>query len=249
MKQPLQTSIAIDTLDFEHFAVEEKLHIGISVKDFKAIITHAETLKTMISAMYSHPTRPLQLSYLAHGMHCQFTLMTIGEYRGGSVTPARVETRENSARPSSRQASGQASERGRSQLDATTMPPPMQPASRTFARDSTQRTARPSPPPPKASVDHESLFLPQDDEDERQWGEKNYDDDEDELGWDASADNVCLFSKSCIGFDLIVYDRIHSPLDYVEALMAMVIRQDRGNPTLIRTQVLDGSHQLRECQR
>ena len=32
LKQPLRTSVAIDALDFEDFAVEENLHIGISVQ-------------------------------------------------------------------------------------------------------------------------------------------------------------------------------------------------------------------------
>ena len=86
-----------------------------------------------------------------------------------------------------------ASEQDHLRRDVEAMPPPTQPASRNIVREpATQRTARPSPPPPKASVDHESLFLPQEDEDERQWDERNFDNDEDVLGWDASGDNVCL---------------------------------------------------------
>ena len=88
LKQPLRTSVAIDALDFEDFAVEENLHIGINVKDFKAIIIHADTLRTSIRAFYSYPTKPLLLSYYGHGMECNFTLATIGEYRGTSITPA-----------------------------------------------------------------------------------------------------------------------------------------------------------------
>ncbi|MCJ1254509.1 hypothetical protein MMC24_002324 [Lignoscripta atroalba] len=216
LKQPLQTSVSIDTLDFEEFAVEEKLHIGISVKDFKAIITHAETLKTTITALYSHPTRPLQLAYQGHGMQCEFTLMTIGDFRGGSITPAPSIIRDRPSRPSSMQDTTRASEQDHLRRDVEAMPPPTQPASRNIVREpATQRTARPSPPPPKASVDHESLFLPQEDEDERQWDERNFDNDEDVLGWDASGDNDSFAAGS-----------FHTTVDH--RLPARSIQSDSG---------------------
>lgn len=188
LKQPLQTSITIDNLDFEDFKVEQQLHVGISVKDFKAIVTHAETLKTSITALYSFPNRPLQLSYHEHGMHCEFTLMTIGDYRGSSVTPDPAAVRQVSVeRLPSRQSTVQTAV----QRKTTTMPPPSQPLSRSFTREpESQRTQRPSPPPPKASLNPESLFLPADEDDDRIWGERNYDDEQDTLGWDASANNV-----------------------------------------------------------
>lgn len=214
LKHPLQTSIAIDELDFEEFAVEEKLRIGISVKDFKAIVTHAETLKTSISAHYSYPTLPLQLTYQGHGMQCDFTLMTIGEYRGGSVTPAPTNMRNGSvavskrqssrptsrppSRPLSRQTSRQPSEQAgdHEQQAPNPMPPPAEPASRSFVRElPNQRSQRPSPPPPKPSVDTQSLFLPvDDDEDERKWGERDYEEEEDTLGWNANANAVSYSS-------------------------------------------------------
>lgn len=191
LKQPLQTSITIDNLDFEDFKVEEHLHIGINVKDFKAIVTHAETFKTSITALYSFPTRPMQLSYHEHGMQCEFTLMTIGDYRGGSVTPAPAAVRQISAAPAERATSRQSTALTAVQPKTTTMPPPSQVLSRSFTREpQSQRTQRPSPPAPKASLDPESLFLPADEDDDRIWGERNYDDEQqDTLGWDASANN------------------------------------------------------------
>lgn len=182
----------MDTLDFDEFSVEDRLHIGISVKDFKAIVTHADTLNASITASYSHPTRPLQLAYNEKGMQCEFTLMTIGDYRGGSVNPAPAATRENSPRPAERQTSVQPSASARPRPVAEAMPPPIEPASRSFGREAaSQRPRRPSPPPPQASLDPESLFLPAGDNDDRRWDEKNYDEDEeDTLGWDASADHV-----------------------------------------------------------
>ena len=191
LKQPLQTSITIDNLDFEEFKVEEQLHIGISVKDFKAIAAHAETLKTSITALYTFPTRPMQLSYHEHGMQCEFTLMTIGDYRGGSVTPAPAAIRQVSAAPAEKTPSRQSTVQTVIQPKTSTMPPPSQSLSRSFTREpQSQRLQRPSPPPPKASLDPKSLFLPADEDDDRIWGERNYDDEQDTLGWDASANNV-----------------------------------------------------------
>ena len=46
------------------------------------------------------------------------------------------------------------------------------------------------PPPPKSSLDPESLFIPQYDDEDRQWGEKTLDDEEDIVGWGASASTV-----------------------------------------------------------
>ncbi|KAL8648066.1 MAG: hypothetical protein Q9210_005201 [Variospora velana] len=219
LKHPLETSIALDTLDFEHFSAVEKMHIAISVKDFRAIVLHADTLGTSVRVSYSFPTRPLRLAYNEHGMQCEFTLMTIGDYRGVSTTPAPViaskspsstrdglPTRQVSAEPM--QDSAEHVPVNRSNAE---MPPPSQPASRSFAQfpqmhpapESLQqgsqslRPSRPSPPPPKASLDPESLFLPTgaDDEDEGQWDEANYDDEEETLGWDASANHVSHRSK------------------------------------------------------
>ncbi|KAL8669040.1 MAG: hypothetical protein Q9168_006351 [Polycauliona sp. 1 TL-2023] len=211
LKHPLETSIALDTLDFEEFTVEEKMHIAISVKDFRAIVLHAETLKTTVQACYSFPTRPIQLAYNENGVECEFTLMTIGDYQGSSMTPAPISVRGSSAQPTGSRASRQTSIqptqdktiRKTEEQQKVAMSPPSQAASRSFAKnlptqagpgtfrlDSlSQRTSRPSPPPPKASLDPESLFLPAGDDD-RQWDETNYDEEEDTLGWDASDNQV-----------------------------------------------------------
>ena len=169
--------------------MEEKVHIGINVKDFKAVVAHAETLKAVITALYSHPTYPLQFLYQGHGMRCDFTLMTVGEYRGNSSTPVSTNARDKSTRPPTSEKLSRTSVKERGVQNQERMPPPLQPASRSLVREaSSQRVARPSPPPPQASVNHESLFLPADD-DENHWTEKKYE-DEDELAWDTSADNV-----------------------------------------------------------
>ena len=154
----------------------------------------------------------MQLTYHEHGMLCEFTLMTIGEYQGSSGTPApanvRNESRATSEQHPSRQASRQPSMQpsgpptqhftARSQTleqrKVASMPPPIEPASRTSARDiQSQRPHRPTPPPPKASLDPQSLFIPADDEeDDRVWGERSFDDEQDVLGWNPHANTVSL---------------------------------------------------------
>ncbi|KAL9597343.1 MAG: hypothetical protein Q9219_005209 [cf. Caloplaca sp. 3 TL-2023] len=209
LKYPLETSIALDTLDFEDFAVEEKVHVAISVKDFKAIVAHADSLKTSVQANYSFPSRPLQLAYNEQGMQCEFTLATIGDYRGSSVTPALISDRSSSALPggsqSSRQVSAQPTQSNNDPASDSNvaMPPPSQPASRSFQHhvhpaelmldapqqpSTSQRPSRPSPPPPKASLDPESLFIPGG-SDDAVWDEPN-DEEEEILGWDTNARNV-----------------------------------------------------------
>jgi cell cycle checkpoint control protein RAD9A len=85
LKQPLQTAVSIDTQDFEEFDAIDNLHIAISVSDFKNMVIHAASLNADVSAAYSIPARPLQFSYSVPGIHCEFTLTTIGGERGGAA--------------------------------------------------------------------------------------------------------------------------------------------------------------------
>lgn len=136
--------------------------------------------------------------------------MTIGDYRSSSATPIPVSRRnlltapigQRQSQQSSTQATGNEDRQVKDATPDRVMPPPVQPASRSFTGDpstqsnsrsvdqghASQRRSRPSPPPPKASVDPESLFLPADDDEP--WDERNFEDEEDTLGWDASVDNV-----------------------------------------------------------
>ena len=57
LKKPLQTSIAVEADEFDDIDVEDKLHIVISVKDFRAIIQQTErwnTCKYNICPQYAH---------------------------------------------------------------------------------------------------------------------------------------------------------------------------------------------------
>ncbi|KAK2759431.1 hypothetical protein FQN54_002909 [Arachnomyces sp. PD_36] len=198
LKQPVHTSVAIDAKDFEDFIVEDKLHVVITVKDFKAIVMHAGSLQAKVTARYSRPCYPLQLAYEVEGIVCEFTLMTRGEAgeREDSAMPSQANTAAQSARPS---ASATSTARNVESARPGDMGPPQNiPRPRTVrpllhgsARqdDNNYETPRPS-----ASIDPDSLFVPADDD--QQWDEQNYgDEDEDMLGWDASVDQD-VFNES-----------------------------------------------------
>ena len=193
----MQTSVTVDNLDFEEFIVDDNMHVGIMLRDFKSIAIHAESLKTSVTARYSLPTRPMQLTYFKNGVCCEFTLMTIGDYRSQTSAPTRIESRQITSHPiqkrkrreSSPEASPEAAT-GQSKIADRTMPPPAIPIPNqaTIQPNPSAIPKRPSPPPPKASIDPESLFLQPCDDDDQEWGENNWheDDDEDTIGWSAN---------------------------------------------------------------
>jgi cell cycle checkpoint control protein RAD9A len=197
LKHPLATAVAVNTSDFEEFNVQAGLHIIISVKDFKAIVIHADTLKTNLKAYYSQPTRPLQFSYGCDGMLCEFTLMTSGDYTAApptsAITPAPTQqSRQALHAPSA------ATERTDTRNMRSNMPPPVEPASRRERsgrlRNPGSRQSSSATPSQTAEQDSESLFIPyggddlgQDDE-ELAWAPMDYEKEE-TLGWDARADH------------------------------------------------------------
>jgi cell cycle checkpoint control protein RAD9A len=42
LKHPVHTSVAADKRDFQEYNVEENMHVAINLKDFKAVVGHAE---------------------------------------------------------------------------------------------------------------------------------------------------------------------------------------------------------------
>ncbi|KAI8936896.1 hypothetical protein NX059_006128 [Plenodomus lindquistii] len=196
LKHPLVTSVAVNTSDFDAFSVQAGLHIIISVRDFKSIVTHADTLKTSLKAYYSQPTRPLQFTYGYDGLLCEFTLMTSGDISAIPPAPTPAPQTHNNRQAS--RAVSTATERTAARSIRPGMPPPMEPASR---RDRVGRlrnpgsrqssTAQTTAAPP----DPESLFIPDDDEmrrreeeEEEAWAPVDYEKEE-TLGWDASANH------------------------------------------------------------
>ncbi|KAI9368498.1 Rad9-domain-containing protein [Aspergillus egyptiacus] len=191
LKQPVHTSVAIDKKDFEHFLADDGMHLAISLKDFKAVIAHAETTRALVTARYTRPCRPLQLAYDFEGIRTEFTLMTAGEAGPEDIATSSRPAQQLSARqtPAPVQIN-----RGSSTAaaEARQMPPPrsrpIRPLTGTASRSrepSTQATATTQPPP---SAKFDSLFVPADDD--RQWdvAEDEEPEAEDMLGWDATAD-------------------------------------------------------------
>lgn len=153
------------------------MHIAISIKDFRNMVIHADTLRTTVSAMYSQPPRPLQFAYGMDGMRCEYTLMTVGDFHGAATTALSRSATRN---PQALRRSNNSAQPSRSNSE---MPPPQRPAtgSATFGQlNETNNRADPDP---------DSLFLP--DDDDQQWGPLDQrGEDEDMLGWDATANDV-----------------------------------------------------------
>ncbi|KAI9659904.1 MAG: hypothetical protein M1821_001256 [Bathelium mastoideum] len=198
LKQPLHTAVSIDIKDFEEYSAEEKIHIIISVKDFKAIASHAESLGVALRAQYSQPNRPLQFSYSTGGMKCEFTLMTTGNSRSSSIprqteaATERAQTRSSEA-PSTRSTNRST---GRSELA-----PSAAPASRVISRQRSLGNASRAVPL-RPDPDSNSLFVPAADDDS--WWQPLEEQEEhgDYLGWDASDERV---SQNCTRPSLAVY--------------------------------------------
>lgn len=172
------------------------LHIIISVKDFKNIVAHASIMDTEVTTSYSHPSKPMQIKYGDETLRSEFILMTLGEYRGASATPqpaanaqAQAQVR---ARPVPRQLQQPPSMGIRPPPTMSMGPPPSLPRSATA--NVMQQTPNVRMPPTPAShkakplLEEDSLFVdqgdPEEDEDQ-QWNPTE--EDEEMLGWDASA--------------------------------------------------------------
>lgn len=206
LKKPLHTSIAVEMDEFDDIEVAEKLHIIINVRDFRAILQHANWTSSELNAVYSRPGRPMKISYSGDGIICDFILMTVDEKSTGAAQK-RGKT-QTTARPVARPASNSASNRPASEANNTAgraspsqpqqqaqnpqaqMPPPRRPN----APRSSQFDIRAPLKQPSSTFKSDSLFLPQPDEDE-QWEPVNPDDDEEggenaRLEWDASNEPV-----------------------------------------------------------
>ena len=184
LKQPLHTTVALDALEFSDFAVEEQLHIVISVKDFKTIISHAGISITTVKAAYSYPSSPMQLTYSDDGIISEFILMTIGEPRGGSVPAERQPSRANTKRAPSRQPLEARSNSVGNRHSSGMAPPPA--IGTANAIQSGAKRAKVSKPSPPNEPNQSQLFFP-DPDDDRKWDPVDYDDeDEPNLMWNDS---------------------------------------------------------------
>lgn len=174
------------------------MHVAINLKDFKAVVGHAETTNATVTARYTRPCRPLQMEYQFEGVHAEFTIMTRGQADDDvpssratipRQTPAPIPV---SARPS------EAPSAPRSMPP----PPPRGRSIRPLQGSSTQenlsqKTSADRPLASGLSMDFDSLFVPADDD--GQWDEMNEEEPQDILGWDASGTQVCVCSlRTCV---------------------------------------------------
>ncbi|KAK4165370.1 DNA repair protein rad9 [Cladorrhinum sp. PSN259] len=195
LKKPLHTNIAVEMDEFDDVNVEDKMHIIISVKDFRAILQHAQITSGDLATAYSNPGRPMKLTYGADGVLCEFILMTVGEK---DATNQRHKTpKANTAKGTSRPELDSTSHRASSAQQAQPAPSVEKPShkipsvSRPPAFD-----MRPPPPPPPAAPRSPGLFISQDggdvDDDDQQWEPVNLDEEEEEenarLEWHSNSE-------------------------------------------------------------
>ncbi|KAK3322242.1 Rad9-domain-containing protein [Apodospora peruviana] len=209
LKKPLHTNIAVEMDEFDDVQVQGKLHIIISVKDFRAILQHAQLTSGDLNTTYSDPGRPMKLSYSGDGIICEFILMTVGEKdantqkhknpRANTAAAAAANSGRNpqtgldsgSHRGSSVLANNdnQQSQRQQQQQKTPTRGPlaPRQP----------QFEIRPPPMPPPATARSDSLFVGQDDD--QLWEPVNPDEDDEEddadnarLEWNTTANEPVI---------------------------------------------------------
>ncbi|KAH8781483.1 Rad9-domain-containing protein [Diaporthe sp. PMI_573] len=199
LKKPLHTSIAVEMDEFDDIEVADKLHIIISVRDFRAILQHANYTSGDLNAAYSRPGRPMKIFYGRDGITCEFVLMTVDEKSTAVQKKGQGKAATKAARPALNAAPNTpAAGANDDSRQATPAPPREQPeqqarmpppARRPTAPRSSQFDIRAPLIQPQSTLKSESLFLPQPDDDET-WAPINPDDEEDgenpRLEWDAS---------------------------------------------------------------
>lgn len=252
LKKPLHTSIAVEMDEFDDIKVADKLHIIISVRDFRAILQHANWTSGDLNAAYSRPGRPMKIHYGHDGIVCEFVLMTVDEKsttvqkKGQSKAATKASRPSLNAAPNTPAAGASNDSRQptpapprEQQEQQVRMPPP---ARRSTAPRSSQFDIRAPLVQPQSTLKSESLFLPQPDDDEM-WAPVNPDDDEEgenpRLEWDASNEPVSV--PGYIGaFVTNGFRRTHRPCESATTL---------ATPRATRRTILEGLYHHSWSQR
>lgn len=165
--------------------------MAISVKDFRSIIAHAVTLATSVSALYSVPAQPLQLSYSKEGMRCEFTLMTIGDYQGTTPVVTRAATR------GPRETSANSHPEPRRSVRPDTNDQPQGEARKEGKLGSRKTALAAQPENTRDESGSDSLFVPAAEDEDQRWEPADIRQDEEAmLGWDASASIVRFLASA-----------------------------------------------------
>jgi cell cycle checkpoint control protein RAD9A len=207
--------------EFDNVEVEDKLHIIISVKDFRAILQHAQMISGDLATCYSSPGRPMKLSYNSDGVLCEFILMTVGEedamgqkHKTGRAKSAAANAGRQELDSGARRASSAVTESQARNTQARTQTQPQ--AQNSLRNPAAQQKTpprprqpgfdiRPQPIPPAStrSTRSDSLFVGQVDDDQ-QWEPLNEEEEEDEaqndrLEWNSNNEPVLsLFQLSTL---------------------------------------------------
>ncbi|KAK3990215.1 hypothetical protein QBC44DRAFT_369295 [Cladorrhinum sp. PSN332] len=197
LKKPLHTNIAVEMDEFDHVGVEDKMHIIISVKDFRAILQHAQITSGDLATSYSNPGRPMKLTYGTDGVLCEFILMTVGEKDATNQrhkTPRANAAKAATPRPELDSASHRASSAQQAQPAPSVKKQPSRHKIPTESRPPPAFDMRPPPPPPPTAPRSPGLFISQDggDDDDQQWEPVNPDEEEEEenarLEWHSNSE-------------------------------------------------------------
>ncbi|KAK4232081.1 hypothetical protein QBC38DRAFT_464315 [Podospora fimiseda] len=198
LKKPLHTNIAVEMDEFDDVSVEDKMHIIISVKDFRAILQHAQITSGDLATSYSNPGRPMKLTYGADGVLCEFILMTVGEKDATyqrHKTPKANSAKAPTSRPELDSASHRASSAQQVQPAPSVEKQPTQHKIPTASRPPPPAfDMRPPPPPPPTAPRSPGLFISQDggDDDDHQWDPVNPDEEEEEnarIEWHSNSES------------------------------------------------------------
>jgi cell cycle checkpoint control protein RAD9A len=213
--------------------------VVISVKDFKAIVTHADTLDAVLNTCYTKPGRPLQFGYDQPGISCRFTLMTASDSRSPAV--ADTGNKATARKPSTEQASAANTDRQRQ--SRIMLPPP-----RPEGRRNTQTLGRRKPDDETNSAqpsrqESETLFVPQEDED-RTWDPTNYDDGEEMLAWDSREPDVSIIAYSSSSTHS---SRCHSSISNSKIMQRVLTKMSRMQPRKVYHQHKDYLRLVLSC--
>lgn len=188
--------------EFDEIEIPEKLHIIVSVKDFRNVLHHAQLTSGELAASYSNPGRPMKLSYRGDGILCEYILMTVGERDAAGQRGTKRARGANQAKPAAPRAELEAASVTPSNQANFAVPGPSRPPAGTAAAQQktparprqSQFQIRPPPLPPPSTLRSESLFVAQDED--QQWEPVNADEDADgeeiaRLEWDNNQVSIC----------------------------------------------------------
>ncbi|BGP39550.1 hypothetical protein JCM10449v2_003501 [Rhodotorula kratochvilovae] len=138
--RPLATELTVDVGDFDAYDVPEPEVVTFALKDFKSIITLADSLPTALTAHFSSGGRPLMLQLQGDYFEAKFVVATTDYDSGGSAVGSRAGSAAAAA------AAGGVKREKSESLPARAVPPPAAPRGNGNARASGSGSGAPPRP-------------------------------------------------------------------------------------------------------